>query len=267
MVGWSDSILTRLQKLHSTWLPSIFPTPPSAHRLPPSGTATPSARFGFRKLSFCLSSPKRKSYFLLLCTLLFSFRWLPLAATASSFSSLVNSFRVQLLCEIYAFVPYRYLGTFRTSTCDLVLGNGKWPCAWIPVCVCECAPPGGVYGIRSASIDEGTRARICNSISVYVWLLVLLLPGYCSFRHLPLLRLCLRSSFSWNRRACCQKASGEKIQKYFAIASMQIRWQKLNCGKGSKMSCFLKWYAHFFTTQCEFYLGKIYFRWVCVLAV
>lgn len=58
------------------------------------------------------------------------------------------------------------------------LGAGKWPQPPpLPVSLllelpgCMCAPPGGVYGIRSASIDEGTRARICNSISVYVWLL------------------------------------------------------------------------------------------------
>lgn len=187
--------------------------PSLAHSPSPSLSLllSPSLPVWFRKLSFCSSSPKRKSYFLLLCTLLFRLSPFPRTLTLSLalilspspsgslslsachllVNSLVATF-VRNLCFSYrSFLvsghfsqvlraydlppprPSTSLSTRFVFTGIPVLsirGNGLPLSCSLCVCVCVCAaaPPGGVYGIRFASIDEGTR--ICNSISVYVWL-------------------------------------------------------------------------------------------------
>lgn len=70
--------------------------PPLAHSL----SLSPSLSVWFRKLSFCSSSPKRKSYFLLLCTLLFRLSPFPLTL------SLSLSFPPSLSCSLSLSVCY-----------------------------------------------------------------------------------------------------------------------------------------------------------------
>lgn len=126
----------------------------------------------FRKLSFCSSSPKRKSYFLLLCTLLFRLSPFPLTLTLSLSLSRTVSFclplaRKQFGCNFCAkfmlFVPFvpRIWALFASAPCirltpactlylSLFLPLHRFVFTGIPVlsirgnglplslCVCEC---------------------------------------------------------------------------------------------------------------------------------
>lgn len=190
--------------------------PSLAHSPSPSLSLflSPSLSVWFRKLSFCSSSPKRKSYFVHFTFQVVPFPRTPTLSLALILSpspsgslslsachllvnSLVATF-VRNLCfsyrsflvsghfsqvlRAYDLPPPRphYLSlclplhrfVFTGIPVLSIRGNGlPLSCALCMcecVCVCAAAPPGGVYGIRFASIDEGTR--ICNSISVYVWL-------------------------------------------------------------------------------------------------